>query len=61
LPRPGERALARIQDAWHETLLGLTKSWPAKERTELTAQLTKLADRLEGLLTESESCIVAQG
>ncbi len=52
LTRPGERALARIQDAWHQTLLSLTASWPAKQRTETTAHLTRLADELETLLAQ---------
>lgn len=50
LTRPGERALARIQDAWHQTLLDITASWPARQRTETTAQLTRLAADLETLL-----------
>jgi DNA-binding MarR family transcriptional regulator len=54
LTRPGERALARIQEAWHETLLGLTRTWPAKERNELTAQLRRLADSLETLLAGAD-------
>ena len=50
LSRPGERALARIQDAWHQTLLEITANWPAKQRAETTAHLRRLADQLEGLL-----------
>ena len=50
LTKAGERALGRIQTAWHQTLLGLTESWPAKQRTETTAHLTRLADQLESLL-----------
>ncbi len=50
LTRPGERALGRIQDAWHKTLLDITSSWPVKQRTETTNHLTRLADDLEVLL-----------
>ena len=55
LTRPGERALARIQDAWHQTLLDLTSSWPAKQRSETTAHLRRLADQLEGLLAHEDA------
>ncbi len=54
LTKPGERALARIQDAWHRTLLDLTGGWPAKQRTDTTAHLRRLADQLEGLLAGDE-------
>jgi DNA-binding MarR family transcriptional regulator len=50
LTRPGERALARIQDAWHQTLYDLTRAWPAKQRTETAAVLARLADSLELVL-----------
>jgi DNA-binding MarR family transcriptional regulator len=52
LTRAGDRALSRIQDAWHETLVTITDSWPVKQRTETTARLSRLADELEGLLAE---------
>jgi DNA-binding MarR family transcriptional regulator len=55
LTRPGERALARIQDAWHDTLLDITASWPAKQRTETTAHLTRIADNLEALLAQADA------
>ncbi len=55
LTRPGERALGRIQDAWHHTLLELTASWPAKQRSETTTQLTRLADSLEMLLGRDQA------
>jgi DNA-binding MarR family transcriptional regulator len=50
LTKPGERALARIQAAWHKTLLGLIEEWPVRRRTETTANLNRLADVLEALL-----------
>lgn len=52
LTRSGERALARIQHAWHETLLSITASWPVKQRTETTAHLSRLANELEALLAQ---------
>jgi DNA-binding MarR family transcriptional regulator len=50
LTKSGERAVARIQDAWHQTLLGLTEDWPARRRSETTANLNRLADALDLLL-----------
>jgi DNA-binding MarR family transcriptional regulator len=50
LTKSGERAVARIQAAWHQTLLGLTEEWPARRRTETTTGLNRLADSLEELL-----------
>ena len=54
LTRSGERALARIQGAWHRTLLEITSSWPVKQRTETTTSLTRLAERLETLLGQDQ-------
>jgi DNA-binding MarR family transcriptional regulator len=50
LTKSGERALGRIQAAWHQTLLGLTDEWPVRRRTETTTNLNRLADALEELL-----------
>ncbi len=50
LTKSGERALSRIQAAWHQTLLGLTAEWPVRRRTETTAGINRLADSLEALL-----------
>lgn len=50
LSAAGERALARIRDAWHQTLLDLTGGWRARERAETTSRLARLADELETLL-----------
>jgi DNA-binding MarR family transcriptional regulator len=50
LTKPGQRALGRIQNAWLRTLFGLTQDWPARRRSETTANLNRLADVLEGLL-----------
>lgn len=50
LTKSGERALGRIQAAWHQTLLGLTEEWPVRRRTEMSANLNRLADALEKLL-----------
>jgi DNA-binding MarR family transcriptional regulator len=50
LTKPGQRALGRIQNAWLGTLLRLTQDWPARRRSETTANLNRLADVLEGLL-----------
>jgi DNA-binding MarR family transcriptional regulator len=55
LTRPGERALARIQSAWHQTLLEITSSWPAKQRTDTTAHLSRIADSLELLLGRQDA------
>jgi DNA-binding MarR family transcriptional regulator len=55
LTKPGERAVARIQDAWHRTLLGLTREWPARRRSETTANLNRLADALDVLLAPEDS------
>jgi DNA-binding MarR family transcriptional regulator len=50
LTLPGQRALARIRDAWHQTLLDLTDGWRARDRAETTSRLSRLADGLETLL-----------
>ena len=55
LTRTGERALARIQSAWHQTLLEITSSWPAKQRTDTTAHLSRIADSLELLLGRQDA------
>jgi DNA-binding MarR family transcriptional regulator len=55
LTRPGERALSRIQDAWHQTLLEITSSWPAKQRADTTAHLARIADSLEILLARQDA------
>lgn len=55
LTRPGERALSRIQDAWHQTLLEITSSWPAKQRADTTAHLGRIADSLELLLARQDA------
>ena len=54
LTKAGERALGRIQDAWLETLLGLTEEWPVRRRTETTANLNRLADALEAAALRRE-------
>jgi DNA-binding MarR family transcriptional regulator len=55
LTKPGERAVARIQNAWHRTLLGLTQDWTPRRRSETTANLNRLADALDGLLAPEGS------
>jgi DNA-binding MarR family transcriptional regulator len=50
LTLPGRRALARIQDAWRQTLLELTGGWRDRDRAETTSRLSRLADGLETLL-----------
>jgi DNA-binding MarR family transcriptional regulator len=47
----GERTLKRIQEAWHQTLVELTRSWRERERSETTSRLTRLADELESLIS----------